>query len=111
MGREVSFAGSSNDIVQYVRFRQGTLDSDTGKSSLSLSDASDVIFDHISVEFGQWDDIDAVGASDITIQDSIIADPIGQQFAMPLPWAPAVICGAARPRPAWATTATAPITG
>lgn len=80
MGREVSFAGSSNDIVQYVRFRQGTLDSDTGKSSLSLSDASDMIFDHISVEFGQWDDIDAVGASDITIQDSIIADPIGQQF-------------------------------
>lgn len=80
MGREVSFANSSNDIVQYVRFRQGTLDSDTGKSSLSLSAASDMIFDHISVEFGQWDDIDAVGASDITIQDSIIADPIGQRF-------------------------------
>lgn len=80
MGREVSFANSSNDIVEYVRFRQGTLDSDTGKSSLSLSDASDMIFDHVSVEFGQWDDIDSVGASDITIQDSIIADPIGQQF-------------------------------
>lgn len=80
MGREVSFANSSNDIVRYVRFRQGTLDSDTGKSSLSLSDASDMIFDHVSVEFGQWDDIDAVGAKDITIQDSIIADPIGQQF-------------------------------
>lgn len=80
MGREVSFANSSNDIVEYVRFRQGTLDSDSGKSSLSLSDASDMIFDHVSVEFGQWDDIDSVGASDITIQDSIIADPIGQQF-------------------------------
>jgi hypothetical protein len=80
MGREVSFANSSNDIVEYVRFRQGTLDSDTGKSSLSLSDASDMIFDHVSVEFGQWDNIDSVGASDITIQDSIIADPIGQRF-------------------------------
>jgi hypothetical protein len=80
MGREVSFANSSNDIVQDVRFRQGTLDSDTGKSSLSLSNASDMIFDHVSVEFGQWDDIDAVGATNITIQDSIIADPIGQRF-------------------------------
>lgn len=81
MGREVSFAGSSNDIVRDVRFRQGTLDSDSGKSSLSLYEASDMIFDHVSVEFGQWDDVDSVGASDITIQNSIIADPIGQRFA------------------------------
>ncbi|HEY3869234.1 MAG TPA: hypothetical protein VGM10_12820 [Actinocrinis sp.] len=80
MGHEVSFAGSSNDIVRYVRFRQGTLDSDSSKSSLSLYEAKDMIFDHVSVEFGQWDDIDAVGATDITLQDSLIADPIGQQF-------------------------------
>ena len=80
MGREVSFAGSGNDIVQDIRFRQGSLDSDTGKSSLSLSSASDMIFDHVSVEFGSWDDVDAVGATNITFQDSIIADPIGQQF-------------------------------
>ncbi len=80
MGREVSFAKSSNDIVRYVRFRQGTLDPNTGKSALSLSSASDMIFDHVSVEFGSWDDIDAVGAKNITVQDSIIADPIGQRF-------------------------------
>jgi len=80
MGREVSFAKSSNDIVRNIRFRQGSLDPDTGKSSLSLSSASDMIFDHVSVEFGSWDDVDAVGATNITIQDSIIADPIGQQF-------------------------------
>jgi hypothetical protein len=81
MGREVSFSGSSNDIVRDVRFRQGTLDPDTGKSAINLGNSSDMIFDHISVEFGQWDGIDSVGASDITIQDSIIADPIGQRFA------------------------------
>jgi pectate lyase len=80
MGREVSFANSTNDIVRYVRIRQGTLDSDTGKSSLSLSKASDMIFNHVSVEFGQWDDVDAVGAVNITFQDSIIAAPIGQRF-------------------------------
>ena len=81
MGREVSFSGSTNDIVRDVRFRQGTLDPDTGKSGINLLNSSDMIFDHISVEFGQWDDVDSVGATDITIQDSIIADPIGQRFA------------------------------
>jgi hypothetical protein len=81
MGREVSFAGSTNDIVRDIRFRQGTLDTETSKSALSLYNASDMIFDHVSVEFGQWDNIDSVGASDITIQDSIIANPIGQRFA------------------------------
>lgn len=81
MGREVSFSGSTNDIVRDVRFRQGTLDPDTGKSGINLLNSSDMIFDHISVEFGQWDNVDSVGAKDITIQDSIIADPIGQRFA------------------------------
>lgn len=80
MAREVSFAGSSNDIVRNVRFREGTLDPDSGKASLSLYQSSNMIFDHVSVEFAKWDDIDAVGATNVTIQDSIIADPIGQQF-------------------------------
>jgi hypothetical protein len=80
MAREVSFAGSSNVIVRNVRFREGTLDPADGKSSLSLFQSSTMIFDHVSVEFGKWDDIDAVGATNVTFQDSIIADPIGQQF-------------------------------
>ncbi|WEO99684.1 hypothetical protein A6P39_039685 [Streptomyces sp. FXJ1.172] len=80
-GREVSFSNSSNDIVRYVRFREGTLDPANGKASLALARASDMIFDHVSVEFAKWDDIDAVGAKNITVQDSIIADPIGQRFA------------------------------
>jgi hypothetical protein len=80
MGHEVSFNGASNDIVQNIRFRQGDLDPDKGKSALNLGNAHDMIFDHISVEFGLWDSIDSVGAKNITVQNSIIADPIGQQF-------------------------------
>ncbi|HEX4705636.1 MAG TPA: hypothetical protein VH352_26170 [Pseudonocardiaceae bacterium] len=80
MAREVSFSGASNDIVRDIRFRQGDLDPDTGKSSLNLHSASDMIFDHVSVEFGQWDNVDSVGAVDITVQNSIVADPIGQRF-------------------------------
>ncbi|MGO9291940.1 MAG: pectate lyase [Polyangia bacterium] len=80
MGREVSFDAASNVIVRYVRFRQGMLDSDAKKSGINLLDGSNLIFDHVSVEFAQYDSIDAVGATNITVQNSIIADPTGQQF-------------------------------
>lgn len=80
MGREVSFNAASNDIVRYVRFRQGDLDPDSQKSGINLLNASNMIFDHVSIEFAQWNNIDAVGCTNITIQNSIIADPIGQQF-------------------------------
>jgi hypothetical protein len=80
MGREVSFSGSSNVIVRDVRFRQGDLDPDSGKSGINLLNTSNMIFDHVSIEFGQWNNIDSVGATNITVQYSIDADPIGQQF-------------------------------
>jgi hypothetical protein len=85
MGREVSFSNKSNDIVQYVRFRQGDLDPDTGKSSLAFSNATNMIFDHVSVQFGQWDNVDSgedtsATPQTFTIQNSLLAGPIGQQF-------------------------------
>jgi hypothetical protein len=81
MGREVSFSGASNVICRYVRFRQGDLDPDSTKSGINLLNTSKMIFDHVSIEFAQWNNIDAVGASNITVQHSISANPIGQQFA------------------------------
>lgn len=81
MGREVSFNASSNVIVRYVRFRQGLLDPDAKKSGINLLNASNLIFDHISIEFAQYNNVDAVGATNITVQYSIDADPTGQQFA------------------------------
>jgi len=81
MGREVSFSGATNLIVRYMRFRQGDLDTDKTKSGINLLNVKNAIFDHCSIEFAQWNNIDAVGASDITIQNTISADPIGQQFA------------------------------
>jgi hypothetical protein len=80
MGREVSFNAASNVIVRYVRFRQGLLDPDAKKSGINLLNATNLIFDHISIEFAQYNNIDAVGATDITVQYSINADPTGQQF-------------------------------
>ncbi len=36
--------------------------------------------DHVSLEFGPWNNIDAVGCAAITVQNSIDANPTGQQF-------------------------------
>jgi hypothetical protein len=80
MAGEVSFNAASNVIVRYMRFRQGMLDSNAKKSGINLLDASNLICDHISIEFAQYDSIDAVGATNITVQNSIVADPTGQQF-------------------------------
>jgi hypothetical protein len=87
MGAEVSFYGSHDIICRYVRFRQGTLGSSTESavnigSSGGGSDptAKNIIFDHCSFEFGQWDTVDGVGCANVTVQNCIIADPINQQF-------------------------------
>ncbi|MGH8022761.1 MAG: Ig-like domain-containing protein, partial [Limisphaerales bacterium] len=91
MGAEVSFYGQNNIICRDVRFRQGDIhngsnSSNQGQSAINIgasssaAPATNMIFDHISVEFGSWDSVDAVNTADLTVQDSIIADPIYQQF-------------------------------
>ena len=84
MAGEVSYNASTNVITRYFRFRQGLLDSDSSKSGINLLDASNLIFDHISIEFAQWNNIDASNKNstmtNITMQYSINANPTGQQF-------------------------------
>jgi hypothetical protein len=79
-GFEVSFNAASNVIVRDVRFRQGLIDPDWRKSGINLLNASNMIFDHISIEFAQYNNIDAVGATNITVQYSVNADPTHQRF-------------------------------
>ena len=79
-GAEFSFSGASNVICRHIRFRQTDLDPNTGKSALAGDSADTVIMDHISIEFGQWDNIDVNSSTAITFQNMIDADPIGQQF-------------------------------
>jgi len=80
MSAEVSASGKSNIIIRNLRMRQGNLDSDTGHSVFNMGDATNVILDHCSFAYGQWDSVDGVGIVNITISNSIIAFPIGQQF-------------------------------
>jgi hypothetical protein len=80
MAAEVSLSAKTNIIMRNVRMRQGTLDKDTGKSALNMGTAKNIILDHCSFEYGEFDSVDAVGTVNVTVQNSIIADPIGQQF-------------------------------
>ncbi|KQV47120.1 hypothetical protein [Massilia sp. Root335] len=80
MGGEVSLSNKSNIIVRGLRVRQGNLDPLTGKSAIGASKTTNFILDHCSIEYGQWDSFDAVKAVDFTVQNTIIANPIGQQF-------------------------------
>jgi hypothetical protein len=86
-GGEISFANSSNIICRFIRVRPGSETASDEDDALSLYRARNVMIDHASFEFGPWNNIDGVSddwqahpVTDITIQDSLIADPTGQQF-------------------------------
>jgi autotransporter-associated beta strand protein len=79
-GGEISFAGQSNIICRYIRIRPGSDTASTGDDCLSLYQATNCILDHVSLEFGPWNNIDAVDCGNITVQNSINANPTGQQF-------------------------------
>ena len=86
-GGEISFANASNVVLRHVRIRPGSdTESDTD-DALSLYRAQNVMIDHCSFEFGPWNNIDGVSddwqahpVTNITFQDSLIANPTGQQF-------------------------------
>jgi autotransporter-associated beta strand protein len=90
MGAELSFTNQNNIIMQYFRTREGSQDPNF-KDSINLGNTSNVILDHMSIEFAQYDNVDDVysasGGNGVyqnistTFQNTIIADPVpGQQF-------------------------------
>lgn len=93
MGGEVSASGATDVVIRNLRMRQGTLDTDTGKSAFNMGDATNVILDHCSIAYGQFDSVDAVGAVNITVSNSIIAFPIGQQFGAHVETGPSTFYG------------------
>lgn len=84
---ELSFASQSNIIMRHVRIRPGSDTASTEDDALSLYRAQNVIVDHSSLEFAPWNNVDGVSddwqnfpVTNITFQDSLVADPTGQQF-------------------------------
>ncbi|HEU5125585.1 MAG TPA: autotransporter-associated beta strand repeat-containing protein [Verrucomicrobiae bacterium] len=86
-GGEISFANRSNIICRFIRIRPGDDTASDTDDALSFYRARMVICDHVSLEFAPWNNIDGVSddwqnhpVDNITVQNSIIANPTGQQF-------------------------------
>ena len=75
-GNKVGF--STNDIVRYMRFR-GSINMPRGACTVVADNATDVIFDHVSVEWGRWDNFHIKGTTNITLQYCLIGEPIDPQ--------------------------------
>lgn len=78
-GRSVSFSGSRNVIVRYLRFRPG-IKSDKGKCAINISGGANMIFDHCSAQWGRWDCLGVTqGSRDITFQNCLIGEGLDPQ--------------------------------
>jgi hypothetical protein len=75
-GNKVGF--STNDIVRYLRFR-GSINMPRGACTVVADNSTDVIFDHVSVEWGRWDNFHIKGTTNITLQYCLIGEPIDPQ--------------------------------
>ncbi len=86
-GGEISFSSRSNIICRYIRIRPGSETSSSTDDALAMADGRTMIFDHCSMEFGPWNNVDAVSSdwqaspvTEVTFQNCLDADPTGQQF-------------------------------
>lgn len=75
-GNGVSFADSS--IIRYIRFR-GSINMPKGACTVVTDNCKDVILDHVSVEWGRWDNFHIKGTTNITLQYCLIGEPIDPQ--------------------------------
>jgi pectate lyase len=78
-GDGTSASGRTNVVLRYLRFRQG-IDSGSGTKALNVTDGSNMIFDHVSVQWGRWDTVGLTGSTKtITIQYSLLGESIDPQ--------------------------------
>lgn len=77
-GDRISFTGADNTICRYMRFRMGIIGT-SGKDAMGIANGKNMIFDHVSVSWGQdetfsisWDG-KGTEPTNITIQNSIIS--------------------------------------
>ena len=72
-GNGLSFSGSHNNIVRFLRVREG-VNGDSGTDAMGIANGHDMIFDHLSVSWGRDETFSINGdVTNITIQSTIIA--------------------------------------
>jgi len=75
-GNGVSF--SSNSIVRYLRFR-GSINMSRGACTVVADSLENIIFDHISIEWGRWDNLHIKKSKNVTLQYCLIGEGIDPQ--------------------------------
>lgn len=75
-GNSVSFG--SNSIVRYMRFR-GSDDMPRGACVVVLDSLDKLILDHVSIEWGRWDNLHIKVSTNVTLQYCMVADGINPQ--------------------------------
>jgi len=78
-GNGVSMTGSNDVIIRYIRFR-GSVNMGKGVCTISADNAKDIIFDHVTIEWGRWDNLHIKESRDITLQYCLIGEGINPQM-------------------------------
>ena len=72
-GNGLSFSGSHNNIVRFLRVREG-INGDSGTDAMGIANGHDMIFDHMSISWGRDETFSCNGSiTNISIQSCIIA--------------------------------------
>ena len=85
-GGKLSTGKQSNIIIRYLRIRPGDKTASNKDDGLNLYNSKNVIIDHCSVEFAPWNNFGGSSTSadyritGVTVQNTLIANPIYQQF-------------------------------
>ena len=77
-GYGMTFSHEKNVIVRYIKIRGG-VDMPKGKCTLTADSAENMIFDHVSVQWGRWDNLHIEKSNNITMQYCIIGESIDPQ--------------------------------
>lgn len=75
-GHGVSFSDSS--IIRYMRFR-GSINMARGSCTVVADNLKDIIFDHVSIQWGRWDNLHIKNSKNVTMQYCLIAESIDPQ--------------------------------
>lgn len=78
-GNAVSCSGSNDVIFRYIRFR-GSVNMSKGTCTVIADNATDIMYDHCSIEWGRWDDLHIKDSKNITLQYCLIGEGINPQM-------------------------------
>lgn len=77
-GQPVAFNKIKNVIVRYLRFH-GSIDMSRGACTLIADSSDKLIFDHVSVAWGRWDNLHIKGSTNITLQYCLFGEGLDPQ--------------------------------